>query len=64
MLISQVLNGILLPVILIYMLRLSNNQKIMGEYKNARIFNIFTWAICILIIILTIFLTASYFIPA
>lgn len=63
MLISQVLNGILLPVILIYMLKLSNNHKIMGEYKNSKIFNIITWAICILIIILTVFLTASYFIP-
>ena len=62
MLISQVLNGILLPIILIYMLRLSSNKKLMGSYANTKIFNIVTWAICILIIVLTLFLTASYII--
>jgi NRAMP (natural resistance-associated macrophage protein)-like metal ion transporter len=63
MLISQVLNGILLPIILIYMLRLSSNKKLMGEHSNSKSFNIFTWGICILIIILTIFLTISYLWP-
>ncbi len=63
MIISQVLNGILLPVILVYMLRLSNNRKIMGEYKNSRTFNITTWGITVIIIVLTVFLTLSYFSP-
>jgi NRAMP (natural resistance-associated macrophage protein)-like metal ion transporter len=60
MLISQVLNGILLPIILVYMLKLSNNKKLMGTYANSKLFNIFTWAICIIIMVLSIFLTASY----
>ncbi|MGV8171181.1 MAG: Nramp family divalent metal transporter [Candidatus Woesearchaeota archaeon] len=64
MLISQVLNGILLPIILVYMLRLSNNKKLMGENSNSRAFNIFTWGICILIILLTLLLTASYIFPS
>ncbi|MGV8140893.1 MAG: Nramp family divalent metal transporter [Candidatus Woesearchaeota archaeon] len=64
MLISQVLNGILLPIILIYMLKLSNNKKLMGDHSNSRTFNTFTWAICILIIILTFFLTISYIFPS
>jgi NRAMP (natural resistance-associated macrophage protein)-like metal ion transporter len=64
MLISQVLNGILLPIILVYMLRLSSNKKLMGEHSNSKAFNIFTWGICILIIILTFFLTISYIFPS
>ena len=36
---SQVGNGILLPVILIYMLVIANDKKIMGEYVNTRLFN-------------------------
>jgi Mn2+/Fe2+ NRAMP family transporter len=36
---SQVGNGILLPVILIYMLVIANDKKIMGEYVNTRMFN-------------------------
>jgi len=62
MIISQVLNGILLPIILIYMLRLSSSHKLMGEHANGRVFNIITWFICILIMVLTAFLTLSYFV--
>jgi NRAMP (natural resistance-associated macrophage protein)-like metal ion transporter len=64
MLISQVLNGILLPIILVYMLRLSSNPKLMGEHANSKVFNFFTWFICLLIIVLTLFLTLSYFLPS
>jgi NRAMP (natural resistance-associated macrophage protein)-like metal ion transporter len=64
MLISQVLNGILLPIILVYMLSLSSNRKLMGEHVNSRTFNVVTWAICILIIVLTAFLTLSYIVPS
>jgi Mn2+/Fe2+ NRAMP family transporter len=47
---SQVLNGILLPVVLICMILLVNNKKIMGEHVNKPINNIIGWsAISILI---------------
>ncbi len=36
---SQVINGVLLPVILIFMLLLVNDRKIMGEYTNGWILN-------------------------
>ncbi len=64
MLVSQVLNGILLPIILIYMLRLSSSERLMGEYKNGKVFNTITWATCIIIICLTVALTVSYIFPA
>jgi len=37
---SQVLNGILLPIILIYLMRIMNNKQIMGKYVNSRVTNI------------------------
>ena len=43
MFVSQVLNGIALPLILVFMLILINNKKIMGTYTNGIGFNILTW---------------------
>jgi Mn2+/Fe2+ NRAMP family transporter len=40
---SQVLNGILLPVVLVSMILLINNKKIMGEYTNKPFQNIIGW---------------------
>lgn len=53
LLISQVANGILLPFILIYMLKLVNNKRLMGEHVNSRGFNVVAWVTTILMIGLT-----------
>jgi Mn2+/Fe2+ NRAMP family transporter len=50
---SQTLNGVLLPVILIVMLRLINNRRLMGDYANGRAFNLISWTIVALLILLT-----------
>ncbi|MBI4743902.1 MAG: Nramp family divalent metal transporter [Actinobacteria bacterium] len=62
MVISQTLNGILLPFILILMLSLVNNKRIMGEHTNSFIFNVIAWITVVTIIILTILLLLSPFI--
>ena len=62
-LISQVANGILLPCVLIFMLRLSNRQDLMGEYRNSRPFNAIAWMTAIVMIILTLLLLVSSFFP-
>ena len=36
---SQVLNGVLLPVVIILMLMLINRQDLMGKHKNSRVWN-------------------------
>lgn len=41
---SQVLNGVLLPVVLVSMILLINNKKIMGNYTNKPFQNIIGWA--------------------
>jgi Mn2+/Fe2+ NRAMP family transporter len=47
---SQVINGILLPVVLISMMLLINNRKIMGEYVNKPANNIIGWSAVILLV--------------
>jgi NRAMP (natural resistance-associated macrophage protein)-like metal ion transporter len=63
MLISQTLNGVLLPVILIAMLRLINNKGIMGKFTNSRSFNLLAWGTVIILIILAIILVILTFFP-
>jgi NRAMP (natural resistance-associated macrophage protein)-like metal ion transporter len=51
---SQVLNGVLLPVVIILMLMLINRQDLMGEHKNSRLWNIIAWATSIIVIGMTL----------
>ena len=50
---SQVLNGVLLPVILIFMLRLINKHELMGEYTNSLALNAIAWATSVVMIVLS-----------
>lgn len=50
---SQVINGILLPFILIIMLILINDPKIMGSYTNGAIFNLISWITVVVMIVLS-----------
>lgn len=63
MLASQTLNGVLLPVILIVMLRLINDRRLMGKYANSRAFNILAWIIVSLLILLTTILIVTSVFP-
>ncbi|MHC1703004.1 MAG: Nramp family divalent metal transporter [Tenuifilaceae bacterium] len=47
---SQVLNGLLLPVVLVCMILLVNKKDIMGEYVNKPINNIIGWATIIILV--------------
>lgn len=50
---SQVLNGMLLPVVIILMLLLINRKDLMGTYKNSRLWNAIAWATSIIVIGMT-----------
>jgi len=54
MLISQDVNGILLPVILIFMLLIINDKSVMGSYTNKPWFNVVAWATVVVVIALTL----------
>jgi NRAMP (natural resistance-associated macrophage protein)-like metal ion transporter len=53
---SQVLNGILLPFVLVFMLLLVNKKMLMGRFTNSRRYNIMAWTLTALIILLTAYM--------
>ena len=56
-LLSQVLNGILLPLVLIFMILLVNKKRLMKEWTNSRVYNFVAWSAVVIMIGLTLALT-------
>ncbi|MDX9745033.1 MAG: Nramp family divalent metal transporter [Syntrophales bacterium] len=56
---SQVLNGLLLPVILIFMLLLINDRRLMGSYTNGSAMNIVSWLTVSALVILSLAMVVS-----
>lgn len=53
-LLSQVINGALLPLVLIYMIRLVNKERLMKKWKNTRFYNFVGWTSVVILIGLTV----------
>jgi Mn2+/Fe2+ NRAMP family transporter len=51
---SQVINGIALPAVLIFMLLLINKKELMGRHTNSRLFNGIAWITTVLLILLSL----------
>jgi Mn2+/Fe2+ NRAMP family transporter len=49
----------LLPFVLIYMLRLANDEKLMGVHRNGRWLNLIAWTTAVVMIGLTTYLVAT-----
>jgi Mn2+/Fe2+ NRAMP family transporter len=64
MLLSQSVNAILLPVILILVLILVNDRNIMGKWTNKRFANVLGYALTGLIFIATLALLVGEFLPS
>jgi len=56
---SQIINGILLPVVLVCMILLVNNKKIMGKYTNRPIQNLIGWSTVVILVGLSLLLLVS-----
>lgn len=56
---SQVVNGIVLPFVLIFMLLLINKSELMGKYVNGTWFNVIAWGTTVVMIGLTVALIVS-----
>ena len=62
LLVTQVINGLLLPIVLFAVLRLVNNRELMGTYVNGRLYNIAAWLTAIIVTILSLlFILISLF---
>lgn len=58
---SQVINGLLLPIILIVILSLVNDRLLMGEYVNGRVYNISCWIAAVALTLISIAYVLSLF---
>jgi Mn2+/Fe2+ NRAMP family transporter len=54
MVLSQVVNGVVLPFVLIFMLMLTNDRELMGDHVNSRLFNVIAWITVVGMIGLTV----------
>jgi Mn2+/Fe2+ NRAMP family transporter len=63
LLVTQVINGLLLPVILFAILRLVNNRELMGEYVNGRLYNLGAWLTAIIVTLLSLLLILATVFP-
>ena len=54
MAVSQTVNGMVLPFVLIFMLMLANDKELMGDHANSRAYNLIAWVTVIVMIALTI----------
>ena len=50
---AQVINGVLLPILLVFLVFIAQDKHIMGKYRNGRVWNVLTWGTIILITVLT-----------
>ena len=55
---AQVINGVLLPVLLVFLVFIAGDKHIMGAYRNGRVWTVLTWATIALITILTVVMFA------
>ncbi|MDO8836432.1 MAG: Nramp family divalent metal transporter [Vicinamibacterales bacterium] len=53
---SQVVNGMLLPLVLVFMLKLVNNRNLMHEWINPRLYNLVAWVAVVVLIGLAVVL--------
>jgi NRAMP (natural resistance-associated macrophage protein)-like metal ion transporter len=53
MLVSQVINGILLPFLLVFMMRIVNDHAVMGRHANGPAHNVLAWGTILVVIALT-----------
>ena len=54
MMVAQVINGVLLPVLLLCMLGIASDRHVMGENVNGRLWNAITWVMIVGVVVLTV----------
>jgi NRAMP (natural resistance-associated macrophage protein)-like metal ion transporter len=63
MVLSAVINGLMLPFVLVYATRLINEEKLMGEYVNNKVYNVISWGTVITVAVLTACFVVSTILP-
>lgn len=53
MMVAQVINGVLLPVLLVFMVLIASDRHVMGRHVNGRAWNALTWFMIVAVTVLT-----------
>jgi Mn2+/Fe2+ NRAMP family transporter len=51
---SQVVNGVAVPPVLVFMLLLVNKKDLMGEFVNSRAYNVIAWGTTVIMTVLSL----------
>ena len=54
MMLAQVINGVLLPVLMVCMVLIASDKRVMGQYVNGHVWTVLTWFTIVVVIVLTI----------
>lgn len=54
MMLAQVINGVLLPVLLFFMVLIAKDRHVMGAHANGRVWNALTWFTIVAVVVLTV----------
>jgi Mn2+/Fe2+ NRAMP family transporter len=63
-LVSQIMNGVLLPFVLLFMIRLVNDKGLMGSFTNGPVYNAIAWLTTVVLVGLTALMVVTSFLPA
>ncbi len=63
LLVTQVINGLLLPILLVAVLRLVNNRDLMGDHTNGRVYNAASWLTVLVVSSLSLLFIATKIFP-
>lgn len=58
---SQIINGLLIPLILLFIINLCNDPDVVGKHTNSRVYNFICYGAVVLIIIANVFMLTMYF---
>ncbi|MFL6209904.1 MAG: Nramp family divalent metal transporter [Pyrinomonadaceae bacterium] len=59
--VTQFINGLLLPVLLVAITRLASDRKLMGAHANGRLYNLVAWLTVLIVSLLSLLLVAASF---
>jgi len=63
LIVTQVINGVLLPVILVVVVKLVNDRELMGTHVNRPLYNIAAWLTTIIVSLLSVMVILSTLFP-
>ena len=63
MFLAQVLNALLLPFILVFVMLLARDRRIMGDLASGRLLGAIGWAVTILLVALSLVLVLTSIVP-